>query len=283
MRDSTDAARRRETKIALFKLERSLQNALDDYRSRARDRAGGSGKARIPSLGVGSSGADQGQDAPGEAYYDLLILSRGTSGGAAGVNSAVAEDSDEEDNNETRVSATFGAAGGDGSSVGQPASLRQYLLLLLNLHGLRAASSLQSCRMELELLRSMPASAEADAREREGQEREEIARRERARAGAGGAEADWRLDGGSWGARADGALMDARGRPLRPFTITSSSAPGPAAGSDSLTGAATITQLNARQRVREEVFRAGHRLPTMSIDDFLEEEERRGNIITGGG
>jgi len=35
--------------------------------------------------------------------------------------------------------------------------------------------------------------------------------------------------------------------------------------------------------LREQVFQADHRLPTMSIDEYLEIERQRGNILTGGG
>ena len=55
-------------------------------------------------------------------------------------------------------------------------------------------------------------------------------------------------------------LLSADGKPLRPFTIISS-----------------------REEIRKGVFRPGHNLPTMSIDEYLEEERRRGNIIEGGG
>lgn len=54
-------------------------------------------------------------------------------------------------------------------------------------------------------------------------------------------------------------------QPLRPFTILPSSAGGD------------------RARFREQVFQADHRLPTMSIDEYLEIERQRGNILTGGG
>ena len=53
-------------------------------------------------------------------------------------------------------------------------------------------------------------------------------------------------------------------KPLRPFTILSQ-------GSSS------------RTRIQAGVFQPDHRLPTMTIDEYLEEEKRRGNIITGGG
>ena len=57
-----------------------------------------------------------------------------------------------------------------------------------------------------------------------------------------------------------GPLLDKSGKPLRPFTL-----------------------LDKRQRLQEGVFRPDHNLPTMSIDEYLEEERRRGGIIDGGG
>ena len=57
-----------------------------------------------------------------------------------------------------------------------------------------------------------------------------------------------------------GPILDSKGKPLRPFTLTS-----------------------GRQEVQNGVFRPDHSLPTMSIDEYLEEERRRGGIIDGGG
>ncbi|KAI5300320.1 hypothetical protein KEM55_008211 [Ascosphaera atra] len=59
---------------------------------------------------------------------------------------------------------------------------------------------------------------------------------------------------------AKGPLLDKKGVPLRPFTIT-----------------------DKRTELRQGVFRPGHNLPTMSIDEYLDEERRRGGIIEGGG
>ncbi len=53
-------------------------------------------------------------------------------------------------------------------------------------------------------------------------------------------------------------------QPLRPFTILPSDA-------------------GERARLQSQVFGPGHRLPTMSIDEYLEIERRNGNILTGGG
>lgn len=80
---------------------------------------------------------------------------------------------------------------------------------------------------------------------------------EPARPAAPPADEAWRLDA-SW-TTAQGPLLSDSGKPLRPFVITPSGA--------------------RRAQLQSEVFRPSHRLPTMSIDEYLEEERRRGNII----
>lgn len=57
-----------------------------------------------------------------------------------------------------------------------------------------------------------------------------------------------------------GALLSKDGKPLRPFTL-----------------------VDKRQQVKDGVFGPGHNLPTMTIDEYLQEERRRGGIIQGGG
>jgi hypothetical protein len=57
-----------------------------------------------------------------------------------------------------------------------------------------------------------------------------------------------------------GPLLNKEGKPLRPFTL-----------------------LDKRSELRQGVFRPDHSLPTMSIDEYLEEEKKRGGIIDGGG
>ncbi|KAA8904652.1 TAP42-like protein [Sphaerosporella brunnea] len=57
-----------------------------------------------------------------------------------------------------------------------------------------------------------------------------------------------------------GALLTKDGKPLRPFVL-----------------------LDKRQQLKDGVFRPGHSLPTMTIDEYLEEERKRGGIIEGGG
>lgn len=57
-----------------------------------------------------------------------------------------------------------------------------------------------------------------------------------------------------------GPILSRDGRPMRPFTL-----------------------LDTRARLQQGVFRPDHNLPTMTIDEYLEEEKRRGGIIEGGG
>ncbi|KAK4197253.1 putative PP2A regulatory subunit TAP46 [Triangularia verruculosa] len=57
-----------------------------------------------------------------------------------------------------------------------------------------------------------------------------------------------------------GPILSQQGKPLQPFTL-----------------------LANRQDIAKGVFRPSHNLPTMSIDEYLEEERRRGGIIEGGG
>ncbi|RCH91201.1 hypothetical protein CU098_008715 [Rhizopus stolonifer] len=62
----------------------------------------------------------------------------------------------------------------------------------------------------------------------------------------------------NWGN--DKPLLNKEGRPLQPFVITSQ-----------------------REQIKSKVFGYGHNLPTMTIDEYLEQEMARGNIIQGGG
>lgn len=69
-----------------------------------------------------------------------------------------------------------------------------------------------------------------------------------------------RLDSQLPGLRYNGPILSSDGKPMRPFTL-----------------------LDKRQRLQQGVFRPDHSLPTMTIDEYLEEERRRGGIIEGGG
>lgn len=45
----------------------------------------------------------------------------------------------------------------------------------------------------------------------------------------------------------------------------------------------SFTLLRDRKQTREDAFRPGHRLPSMTIDEYLALEMKRGNVISGGG
>ncbi|MCJ1312000.1 hypothetical protein MMC25_005674 [Agyrium rufum] len=57
-----------------------------------------------------------------------------------------------------------------------------------------------------------------------------------------------------------GPILSKEGKPLKPFTL-----------------------LDSRQRLINGVFKPDHSLPTMTIDEYLDEEKRRGGMIEGGG
>ncbi|PWY97916.1 TAP42-domain-containing protein [Testicularia cyperi] len=220
----------REVKIAAFRLEKALERSLDDYRSAYRAKIKVSGSA------------------PSEPFYDLLLYP------SAGRGAAGADDDNDDDDEDEEVEADRDRDADETAAASAPggiASPRQYLLALLNLHTVKAATTLQRASQELELLRSMPPPPPVGTS-----------------AGGRGEDVDvdptWRLDRPLGGA-SSGPLMDPAGKVLRPFTITSSD------------------PSKSRTELKSEVFRPGYRLPTMTIDEYLEEEQRRGNIIQGGG
>jgi len=57
-----------------------------------------------------------------------------------------------------------------------------------------------------------------------------------------------------------GPILSKDGKPLKPFVL-----------------------LDRRKQIQDGVFKPGHSLPTMTIDEYLEEEKRRGGIVEGGG
>lgn len=137
----------------------------------------------------------------------------------------------------------------------EPVSRAATILLLRLLHTM-ALASLASNSMELEILASAPASLEEV---HDDDPRESAAR--------GADDNTWRLDmNGNPSRVRPRELISGGGRVLRPFTIL----PSNADSSD-------------RERLQSEVFRESWRLPSMTIDEYLAEEQRRGNIITGGG
>ncbi|KAM0755449.1 TAP42-like protein [Meredithblackwellia eburnea MCA 4105] len=137
---------------------------------------------------------------------------------------------------------------------------RATLLSLLQFYYLRSFSELSSIDMELELLNSslrmsdLPSpGSHSDSRERkEDKDGEE----------------SWRLDKLP---DKDTPLVDKNGKVLRPFTILPSSSSN---ASDAL---------STRLRLQSQVFGPSHRLPTMTIDELLDQEMAEGRFVQGGG
>lgn len=135
---------------------------------------------------------------------------------------------------------------------------RTATLLLLRLAYAQAHAQLASITQELELLRSAPPAPPLH----------QPGTSDRARSSHEAEHTLWRLDAprSISTAQRGAPLLDSAGKPLQPFTIL----PSGAGGDD-------------RTRLREQVFQSDHRLPTMTIDEYLEIERQRGNILTGGG
>lgn len=77
----------------------------------------------------------------------------------------------------------------------------------------------------------------------------------------------WRLDRLS--TKPNGPLIDPSGKILRPFTILPSSK--------------SSSSATDRIRLKAEVFRPDWNLPTMTIDEYLDEQQSMGNFLSGGG
>ncbi|KAI7849282.1 TAP42-like protein [Circinella umbellata] len=125
---------------------------------------------------------------------------------------------------------------------------RDWVLASIQLYIIKALQHLQSIDQELVMVKEMEAMTNDRRRmmsSKSGQRQEEPIR-------------DQRASPPTWGR--DKPLLNKQGRPLQPFVIT-----------------------NKREELRDQVFRPGWSLPTMTIDEYLEQEEERGNIIRGGG
>ncbi|TIC11052.1 hypothetical protein E3Q15_02388 [Wallemia mellicola] len=125
--------------------------------------------------------------------------------------------------------------------------VRDYIIRLLIYLASQATKQLQSSQMELELLKNIPTqTSDSD---------------NRSATSSNPTDRTWKLD-----TPIDKqSLLDKNGKPMRPFTIMP-------AGSRT-----------TRQQMSEGVFQHSHRLPTMTIDEYLQGEADRGNIIEGGG
>ncbi|KKY18694.1 putative tor signaling pathway regulator [Phaeomoniella chlamydospora] len=133
-------------------------------------------------------------------------------------------------------------------------TIRQLRLAELQLQVKQTFSSLDMMSQEYDIVSRAPQP------QRNGQSHSANDSRERERHGDVYSDRlDVNLRGGL-GRGKNGAILTKEGKPIQPFTLTS-----------------------RRQDLRNGVFRPSHNLPTMSIEEYLEEEKRRGGIIEGGG
>ncbi|KAK4053761.1 Type 2A phosphatase-associated protein 42 [Microbotryomycetes sp. JL201] len=202
-----DPSRRREAKIAQFKMERDVKTKLEELKQRKR---ASRSKARASTAASTSSKPNQ-DDNDDELDYDS-------------------------DDDDTEVA-------------------RPLMINLITLNYIHAQTELSSIDQELELLKHGMAMSDLPSRN-ESDDKRLHAREEE--------EATWRLDKAQ---AKDGPLLNPEGKILRPFTILPSKE----------------SALSTKLRLQSEVFRPSHTLPTMTIDEFLEIEKERGNILQGGG
>lgn len=134
--------------------------------------------------------------------------------------------------------------------------VRQLRIAEINLYTHQTFQALDLLSQELTMLKAAQAAgpprhlqSEDDTRRRGNADRSEYSDR-----------LDVGLASLNLGGRPGGPLLNKQGVPLRPFVLTS-----------------------RRTELQQGVFRPGHNLPTMSIDEYLEEERKRGGIIEGGG
>lgn len=138
---------------------------------------------------------------------------------------------------------------------GDDAALREIYLAETQLCVHRSFHSLDQIAQELKILALMPPTPpagpevqEADYRQRNGYPKDSY---------------DDRLDSSvsQYSSKGKGGpILSKSGKPLKPFTL-----------------------LDSRQRLRDGVFKPDHSLPTMTIDEYLAEEKRRGGLVDGGG
>ncbi|ORX42364.1 TAP42-like protein [Hesseltinella vesiculosa] len=128
---------------------------------------------------------------------------------------------------------------------------REWVLALIDMEVLRSLEQMHGIEQEIVMVQEM---------EKMKLDRQRTASSSASAAASGSDYDESRLDQVPWTQRRGGPLLSKEGRPLQPFVIT-----------------------NQRQRIKDQVFRPGWALPTMTIDEYLDQERERGNIIEGGG
>jgi immunoglobulin-binding protein 1 len=115
----------------------------------------------------------------------------------------------------------------------------------LGIYAIKALSSLETLNMEIDLLKSMPDKPEPTAPKTGADSRIKHRNEEQYRTKV---------------EQINQPLLSAKGKVNRPFTLVSS-----------------------RDQMKRNVLGSGQYLPTMTVEEYLEEELKRGGIIQGGG
>ncbi|KAK6512201.1 hypothetical protein TWF481_001092 [Arthrobotrys musiformis] len=135
-------------------------------------------------------------------------------------------------------------------------TIRSLYLSQIELATMQSLQQLEGLYLEIDMIGRAPTEEQLLEQRRRQQEEDERSRRRKADDNYSD-----RVDPSEIFTKANGRpLLSSDGKPLRPFTL-----------------------LSNREIVKGGVFGPGHRLPTMTIDEYLEEERKRGGIIEGGG
>ncbi|KAJ1725514.1 Type 2A phosphatase-associated protein 42 [Coemansia erecta] len=157
---------------------------------------------------------------------------------------------------EAKLSGKGAADGGDDDEDDMEEVEREHAVKLIELKVHQVIDDIDMLHSEIEMAKQMEAmklrNTDQDKRDGSTQKADK--------------EPDWRLDSQSYSqidprtGKAAHPILNSSGQPMRPFILT-----------------------NDRQRIKDSVFRPDWALPTMTVDEYLQQEQERGNIISGGG
>ncbi|KAJ2613609.1 Type 2A phosphatase-associated protein 42 [Coemansia sp. RSA 1365] len=120
---------------------------------------------------------------------------------------------------------------------------REYAVKLLKLKIHQVTDDMEMLKKEIEMAKQMEKMRRTDSDSRRPD-----------------GDSDFKKDSNEWRLDNSRPVFNNKGQPTRPFVLT-----------------------NERQRIKDGVFRPGWALPTMTVDEYLQQEQERGNIISGGG
>ncbi|KAJ1917265.1 Type 2A phosphatase-associated protein 42 [Mycoemilia scoparia] len=133
---------------------------------------------------------------------------------------------------------------------------RKVYTRLIDLNIQISLDELSSCFEEMEMVKHMERMMVENQKDPDSR----MDKNKKISPGKDGYEEDWRIEPKGPLSGGSNSLLDKKGKPMQPFVLVSK-----------------------KETIKQGVFRPGWALPTMTIDEYLEEEHRRGNIISGGG